>query len=112
MRGSPDVACHDHGTTRWSWGAPDHGYAEVCGRASSEGSIQDDEFALCGLEAGSESLDLAEPTVAAGFVDPVGEIAGDLDKAGTLLRVNAKHGAANTGVLMLARGAVWAAAGA
>jgi hypothetical protein len=58
-----------------------------------------------------ESVHLAEPSVEAGFLDPLVEVADDLDEAGAGSRVDAHARAADAGVLVLAGCAVGPAAG-
>ncbi|KFZ79213.1 hypothetical protein ED92_26875 [Amycolatopsis sp. MJM2582] len=69
--------------------------------------------ASCGLlEADGEIVDLSAPYVEFGFADPVTEVVRDLDQPGALAGVDAQDRASDAGVLVLAGGAVGAAAGA
>src|SRR6266487_2875355 len=50
------------------------------------------------VEADLESLDFAEPAVGVGFVDAVGQISDDLDKAWPLSWVDPEHGSSGCGL--------------
>ena len=63
-------------------------------------------------EADGQALHLAGPTVAACFVDPGPQIALNLEQAGVLGWIGAKHRAADAGVLVDTRGAERAPTGA
>ena len=100
---------------RWlSSVAAEDWYAEVRDVDSRPGfgAVERDELGAGGIEADLESFDLAHPAVMAGFGDAVAEIADDRDKAWALLRVDAHHGAAEAGVLVLAGAAVGSSASA
>ena len=88
--------------------------AEIRGAAvdGSRGAlVEGDEFVLRGFEADLEALDLAVPSVVAGFDDPLGQVPGDLGQARSLSRIDPEDGTSDTGVLVAARRSVRPGAG-
>ena len=68
---------------------------------------------MCGTgEADLQAFDLAEPSLAAGFLDPGQQVVAHVEEPATLGRVWAQEGAAQAGVLVDAGGGVGAPAGA
>ena len=69
------------------------------------------QLVLCAREAYLQPFNLAEPALALGLDDAGGEVLADLCQAGSLGWIGPEHRAADTGVLVDARGAKSAGAG-
>ncbi|MBE1574336.1 hypothetical protein ACFORH_34980 [Amycolatopsis roodepoortensis] len=74
--------------------------------------VEHGQLSVSRLKADGEAVDLSSPSVELGFTDPVSEVVRDLGEPGSLAGVDAQYGASDARVLVLARGAVGAAAGA